>query len=80
MKYLLLILLVMLFTIKAQSQVLEHYKAIEHKQDTLLDLKYFKKIDLVIAQKIDSFLLLKKKAKILLWLFFVWAFNFLVLF
>ena len=63
MKLIPFFVLILSCSYKCQSQVLEYFKSIENQKDTALDLKYFKKINPVLVQKLDSFLLFKKKGE-----------------
>lgn len=60
MKLLSIFLLIFIFTTTVRGQIKDHYLKIEHSDDTLADLKYFKTIDKSITQKLDSFLIYLK--------------------
>ena len=55
MKILFTAFFLLFFTLTIKSQVIDYFLANEKVNDTLADLRYFKNIDKLIEQKLDSF-------------------------
>lgn len=53
---------ILFFTLigSSKSQVLEQFRSIEKSKDTMADLRYFKTLDSIIREKLDSFIVFRE--------------------